>query len=1070
MTSRFRVRLRTLGIVGLCLLLGGGLLAQGFGGAGQAPAAPINPTTDPMFRGFTFRSIGPAVMGGRVDDIEGAINDPFLMYAGFASGGVWKTTNGGRTWTSMMDNLPASSVGDIAIAPSDSNTVYVGMGEPNGRQSSTIGNGVYKTTDGGQTWTHLGLEDTQSIGRVAVHPKDPNIVFVAAVGHLFGPNEERGLYKSIDGGKTWDKSKYIDADTGFIDVAIDPVTPTVVYAASYQRRRTWWGFNGGGAGSGLWKSIDTGKTWTKITGNGWPNPPDGIIGRIGIDIHRANPKILYAIVESGAEAGIQVGVADDGGPGNSGDSQRAQNGGPNKSGVWRSNDAGKTWTFLSNVNDRPIYYSQIRVDPSNSDKVFQGGATAQVSIDGGKTWRGVQGTGHGDYHAIWISPKEPRMVAVGHDGGLDLSYDGGQTWDYNNNMPLGQFYQVSADMRRPYHVCGGLQDNGSWCGPSAVRSGSGAVNTDWYNVGGGDGFYTRQDPSDWRIIYSESQNGAMSRLNLADGTSRSVRPQAPGGGGRGGAPAAPPAGPPAQTGAAAAGAGQAGAAGSAVGAATAGQGQGAGGRAGGGGGQGGGGRGGGAGNILNAPAQPVPFRFYWNTPIELSPHNPAVIYTGAQFFFKSTNRGDTWTMNTTDLTNNVDRFANPIMGVPGRAPMASKHDGYSNNSVITAIAESPVRAGVIYVGTDDGNLQISLNGGETFANVAGSLPGVKGPIQITRIEPSHFDAATAYVSLDNHRNDDWKPYAFKTTDYGKTWASVAGNLPAKGQINAFREDYDNPNLLFAGTEFGLYITLDGGRNWQRFSNGLPTVRVDDLLIHPRDRDLIVATHGRSFYILDDITPLEQLGKAGSANLVLFEPRPAVQWKSDAEETRRVTGRQFRGQNPQGGTALSFWAKSDMGPATIEIVQGNEVIRTITVQVQAGLNRFQWDTNRDAVAIAAGAVAAGQGGAGGGRVAGAGAAGAAGQTGAAGAGAAGQAAAQAGAGARGAGAGGQGGGRGGGGGGRGGQTVPFVSGGGRGGGGGSSAVDPGTYIVRLKAGDQTLMTSVVVLEDVWMKKD
>jgi photosystem II stability/assembly factor-like uncharacterized protein len=1021
MTHHLRVRLRTATVAGLCLLLGTGILAQGFGG-GQGTAAPINPTTDPILRQWTFRSIGPAVMGGRLDDIEGAIDDPFLMYIGFATGGLWKTTNGGRTWTSLMDNLPASSVGDIGLAPSDPNVVYVGMGEPNNRQSSTIGNGVYKTTDGGQTWTHLGLEDTQSIGRIAVHPKDPNIVFVAAVGHLFGSNEERGLFRSADGGATWEKAKYIDADTGFTDVAIDPVTPNVVYAASYQRRRTWWGFNGGGPGGGLWKSTDTGKTWTKIAGGGWPNPPDGIIGRIGIDIHRANPKIVYAIVEVGAEGGIQVGVGDDGGPGNSGDSQRTQNGGPGRSGVWRSNDAGKTWTFLSNVNNRPIYYSQIRVDPSNPDKVFQGGATAQVSTDGGKTWRGIQGTGHGDYHAFWISPKDPRIVAVGHDGGLDISNDGGQSWDYNNNMALGQFYQVSADMRRPYYVCGGLQDNGSWCGPSAVRSGSGAVNTDWYNVGGGDGFYTRQDPGDWRIVYSESQNGAMSRLNLRDGTSRSIRPQAPGGGRGGGGQAA----------ARGAGAG-------AAGAAAAGRGQGG----------GGGGRGGGVGNILNVTEQPAPFRFYWNTPIELSPHDPAVIYTGAQFFLKSTTRGDTWWMNTTDLTNNVDRFASPIMGVAGNAPMASKHDGYSTNSVITAIAESPVRAGVIYVGTDDGNLHVSLNGGETFTNVMRNVPGATGAIQVTRIEPSHFDAATAYVTLDNHRNDDWKPYAFRTTDYGRTWTSVAGNLPAKGQVNAFREDYDNPNLLFAGTEFGLYVTLDGGRDWKRFSNGLPTVRIDDILIHPRDRDLIVATHGRSFYIADDITPLEQLAKAATTDLVLFEPRPAVQWKNDAEATRRVTGRQFRGENPQGGTALSFWAGSDMGDATIEILQGNEVIRTVSLQAQAGLNRYQWDTNRGAATPPA---------------AQAGGAGAAGQA-AAGRGGAGQAAA----GGRGAGAG-RGGGRGGG------QNVPFVAGGGRGGGrggggaGGAGPVDPGTYIVRLRVGDRTLSTSVVVLEDIWMGKN
>ena len=1026
MTARRPSWLRALGIAAACLCFGGALLAQGFGG-GQAPTPPVNASDDPMLRGFSFRSIGPAVMGGRLDDIEGAVNDPFLMYAGYATGGLWKTTNGGRTWTSLMDELPASSVGDIGVAPSDPNIVYVGMGEPNNRQSSTIGNGVYKTTDGGQTWTHVGLEETQSIGRIAVHPKDPNIAFVAAVGHLFGPNEDRGLYKTTDGGKTWAKVKYIDADTGFIDVAIDPVTPNLVYAASYQRRRTWWGVNGGGAGSGLWKSTDTGATWTKVTGNGWPSPPDGIIGRIGIDIHRANPKIIYAIVEVGAEGGIQVGVGDDGGPGNSGDAARTQNGGPNRSGVWRSNDAGKTWTFLTNVNNRPIYYSQIRVDPSNPDKIFQGGASAQVSTDGGKTWRGLQGTGHGDYHAIYISPKDPRVVAVGHDGGMDISLDGGETWDYNNNMALGQFYQVSADMRRPYHVCGGLQDNGSWCGPSAVRSQNGPVNTDWYNVGGGDGFYTRQDPTDWTTIYSESQNGAMSRLDLRNGTSRSVRPSVGGRGGRGGgAPAAAPGAPPA---------GRAGAAGQAAGAAAAGQ---AGGRGAGGGGGGGGfgGFGGGAGNIMNAPDQVDEFRFYWNTPIEFSPHNPSVLYTGAQFFFKSTNRGDTWSMNAKDLTNNVDRFVPPIMGVAGNAPMASKHDGYSNNSVITAIAESPVRAGVIYVGTDDGNLQISMDGGETFANIMGNVPGVKGAIQVTRVEPSRFDAATAYVALDNHRNDDWKPYLVKTTDYGKTWTSIVGNLPAKGHVNAVKGDYDNPNLLFVGTEFGLYVTLDGGREWKRFSTGLPTVRIDDLLIHPRDRDLIVATHGRAFWIADDITPLEQLGKAGNANVVLFEPRPAVQWKSDTEATRRVTARQFTGQNPQGGTAFSFWARSDMGQATIEVLQGTDVISTITMPAQAGMNRFQWNMQRGATG-AAGAPAVG-GRAGGG------------------------------------GAGGRAGGGGGGRGGRGAFGVPFVSGGrgggGRGGGGATGPVDPGTYMVKLTVGGQTLTTSVVVLEDIWMKKD
>ena len=900
--TRMDLRVRgSILIASACALAGAIALAQAPGGA-PPPPPPINAATDPMLRGFVFRSIGPATMGGRVDDIEGAIDDPLTVWIGFATGGLWKTSNGGRTWTSMFDAMPNSSIGDIAIAPSDARIVYVGMGEPNNRQSSTIGNGVYVTRDGGGSWTHLGLEDTQSIGRVAIHPKDPNTVYVAAVGHLFGPNEERGLYKTTDGGKTWTKSKYIDADTGFSDVVIDPVNPNNVYAASYQRRRTWWGFNGGGPNSGLWKSADAGKTWTKIQGNGWPEPKDKIIGRIGVDVHRAKPSIIYAHIEVGASGGTGAGVADDGGPAQRGGGGGGGGGGrgggtpgppdPQRSGVWRSDDAGKTWRVVSNENNRPMYYSQIRVDPANDQKLLVGGASAQMSLDGGREWIPFSGTGHGDYHAFWISPKDPRIVWTGHDGGIDVSYDGGRTWDYLNNVPLGQFYQVSADMRRPYHVCGGLQDNGSWCGPSAVRSGNGAVNTDWYNVGGGDGFYTRNDPTDYTIIYSESQNGNVNRVSLRDGSTRSIRPSLGGGGGGGGGGAA-------------------------------------------------------AGNIINPPPKSDDFRFNWNAPLELSPHNPATIYYGAQFFFKSTNRGDTWWMNPTDLTKNVDRFANPIMGVAGRAPMASKHDGYANNSNITIIRESPARPGVIWVGTDDGNVHVSQNGGAAFTNVYANISGApKTESQIARIEPSNFDPGTAYVAIDNHRFDDWKPYLFKTTDYGKTWTLVAGNLPAKGHINAVEEDYVNPNLMFVGTEFGLFVTLDGGKDWKQFMTGLPRVRIDDLLIHPRDGDLIVATHGRSFYIADDITPLQQMASPAAGPKV-FDPRPAVLWKNDREATRRATAKQFRGENPQGGTAINFLASS-AGEATITISDASgKALRTQKVPAQAGLNRWQWDLLGDA---------------------------------------------------------------------------------------------------------------------------
>jgi len=764
----------------------------------------VNASADPLLRGFEFRSIGPAVMGGRVDDIAGAEKDPMTVYVGFATGGLWKSTDGGLHWKSQLDAMANESIGSIAIAPSDTNTVYVGTGEANNRQSASIGDGVWGTTDGGKTWTHLGLEDTQSIGRIVVDPANPKVVYVAANGHLFGPNAERGLYKSTDGGQHWTKSKYIDADTGFSDVAIDFSNPRILYASSYSHRRTWWGYNGGGPNSGLWKTTDAGATWTKLEGTGWPKPKDGIYGRIAMSIFRAKPSTIYAQVEAGASGGTGGGTTAEGGParggrggaagesaaageaggaagggaagaagaggrgagGGGGGGGRGNNGipagppNPNASGVFRSDDGGKTWSFMSNQDERPMYFSQIRVDPVNDQKIFVGGNPGRVSFDGGKTWTNLTGS-HTDYHAFWINPKEPRIVFIGHDGGLDSSMDGGVTWDYHNDIAVGQFYQVSADMRRPYYVCGGLQDNNAWCGPSALRSNTGAVNTDWYTVAGGDGFYTRQDPTDWAIVYGESQDGNMSRHDLRNGTQKSIRPTA----GRGGATATAAAATAYEVNQATNPRPLDQPAGTAAGAEAAGRG-GAGGFGGGGGGRGG------TPNVVNAPPTPEPFRFYWNAPMEISPHNPAKLYMVAQYFFKSNNRGDTWWMNPKDLSQNVNRWAPEmaIMGVPGDKPMAEKHDGYAASSLGTQIRESPSRPGIVWVGTDDGNLQVSKDDGETFTNVYGNISGApKGWVQVSRIEPSHFDPATAYVALDNHRNDDWNAYLFKTTDYGRTW-------------------------------------------------------------------------------------------------------------------------------------------------------------------------------------------------------------------------------------------------------------------------------------------------------------
>jgi photosystem II stability/assembly factor-like uncharacterized protein len=1051
---------------------------------GRRPPPPPKPnmSTDPLLHSFSFRSIGPAVMSGRLDDIQGTAKDPMLLWIGYATGGVWKSTDGGIHWKSQFDEMPEESIGAIGIAPSDPNVVYVGTGEANNRQSSSIGDGVWGTTDGGKTWAHLGLEKTQSINRIVVDPTNPKIVYVASPGHLFGPNPERGLFKSIDGGKTWKNLKYIDENTGFNDVVLDPANPKIIYATSFERRRNGWGYNGGGPNGGLWKSINAGETWVKLDGPGWPKPADGLYGRIALAIFPGNPKIIYAQVEAGHGSGTGSGTTIEGGPVPVGyDSetppppagykpQLDKDGKPippppdkNGNGVYRSDDAGKTWVFMSDQNQRPTYFAQIRVDPKNVNKLFVGGTPGQMSLDGGKTWKGLTGS-HTDYHAIWINPVDPRIVAVGHDGGLDISNDGGFSWDYHNDMALGLYYQVSADMRHPYNVCGGLQDNNAWCGPSALRGSTGPVNTDWYTVAGGDGFYTRQDPSDWSIIYGESQDGNMSRHNLLTATQKSVKPAvalpptAPAAGAKpanenptptnptatnptaGSAPAeaAAPAGPPAGGGRRGRG-GAGGAAGGAPGATTATAPEAAAadaspfGRS--------------APNVSNAPKDVAPFRFYWNAPFEISPFDPSVIYMAAQFFFKSTNRGDSWTMNPTDLTKNMPRWdkSREIMGVTTDKPMVAKHDGYASSSLATQVRESPSKPGVLWIGTDDGNLQVSQDDGMTWTNVYGNIAGApQGYVQIERIEPSHFDPATAYVALDNHRNDDFAPHLYKTTDYGKTWTDVAANLPT-GNINALREDMDNPDLLFVGTEFALYVTVDGCKTWQKFMNGMPSVRINDILIHPRDRDLIVGTHGRSIWIMDDITPLEQLKQAKDADVFLFQPRSAVLWKNDIQAQRHVDNRDFVGENPQGGTAIHVYAKSDLGKAKVEFLQGAKVVSTMDIDIKTGLNSYQW--NMRGPAPAANANRRGGGGGGGNfpqremvptdpnappPTAE-------------------QLAAQA-------------------------AEVPFTAGGGGGGGGGfgrrapqGPVLEPGTYMIHLTVGGKTLTSSVDVLEDVWLTR-
>jgi hypothetical protein len=885
--------------------------------AQQAPAAPaaaamLHQPTDARLQGFRWRSIGPTGQGGRIDDFAVDEKNPSTYYIGFAVSGLWKTVNNGTTFENIFGEYN-HSIGDVALAPSNANIIYVGTGEPNNRQSSSFGDGMYKSTDAGKTWTHIGLRETQSIGRVIVHPRNPDVVWVAAVGHLFGPNEERGVFMTTDGGKTWTKTLYVNQDTGATELVIDPSNPNMLFAATYERRRTSWGFVGGGPGSGIHQSTDGGKTWKTVTGGGLPR---GTMGRIGMDVSRSNPNVLYAQIEvaldkepasaaGAAPAAATAGQAPvagraGGGGGRQGGAPAPPN--PQSSGVWRSADKGKTWTFQSNENQRPMYYSQIRVDPSNENYVFAGGVRPAKSLDGGKTWISMPNMGHVDNHAIWIDPANGNHIMYGNDGGLDVSYDQGATWDSVRLWAVGLPYHVSVDMRRPYNVCTGLQDNGSWCGPNGQRSGNIQM-WNWMSVGGGDGFQTMVDPNDPNIFYTESQNGNINRYDLNTGTTTNIRPRI-GGAGRGG---------------------------------------------------GGGGAIQGA-NILNElPADQV-MQYNWNSPMRVSPHNPNTILFGGRHFFVSRNRGDTWTIGPVmgkgiDITKrNIleQSYGLPSCGRgagPGTRCILSRHDGYVPNEygTVVELEESPMIPGIYWAGTDDGNLQLSRDGGVSWNEVGKNIPGGTKEYHVSGIEASKFDAATAYVALDGHRSNDHAPYVFKTTDYGKTWTSIAGDLP-RGNVNSIRQDPVTKNLLYAPTEYGFYISLNEGTNWMKFMPNIPNVRVDDVVVHPRENDLVLATHGYSIWIMDDITALQQMAAAAPTAATLYTPREAVQWKTDRRNQTAVPGSKYwTGDNMPRGTAISYYLPAETTDVLVTITNtatGTDV-RTCTGTGNAGLNRFQW---------------------------------------------------------------------------------------------------------------------------------
>jgi photosystem II stability/assembly factor-like uncharacterized protein len=771
------------------------------------PAAAFAASSvDPdLLAGLRARSIGPAAMSGRVASVDAVESNPDVIYVGTATGGVWKSVNGGLSWTPIFDDQPVHSVGAVAVFQANPDVVWVGTGEGNPRNSVSIGNGVYRSLDGGKTWTHLGLEATERIHRIVLHPTDPNVAWVAALGQAWGENADRGVFKTVDGGKTWRKVLYVDAKTGAADMVGDPGNPNKLFVAMWDYRRWPWLFRSGGPGSGLYVTMDGGETWKRYTEE--DGMPKGDLGRIGLAVSRSNPEIVYALVEA------------------------------EKSALLRSADGGKTWSKANEdqrTAERPFYYADIEVDPVWPNRLYNLTARLMVSEDSGKTF-GQLGRSreiHGDYHALWINPRDPDHLIAGEDGGLGISRDRGETWFFVGNLPLGQFYHVAVDMDTPYNVYGGLQDNGSWRGPSAVWEAGGIRNHKWEVVGGGDGFDTRPDPEDSMTGYAMSQGGNLSRWDLRARQSTPIK-----------------------------------------------------------------------------PADPKPdsglekLRFNWNAGLAIDPFAPGTIYYGSQYVHKSTDRGASWTVISPDLTTDNAEWQQQAKS-GGLTPDVTAAENFTT---IIAIAPSPLQQGVLWVGTDDGRLHVTRDGGATWTSVEKNVPGVPANTWIPHILPSKYDAAGAFVVFDNHRREDFKPYVFRTDDWGKTWKSLA-TKDLRGYALSIEQDPVKKDLLFLGTEFGLWVSFDGGGRWLQWRHGVPTASAMDMVIHPRDHDLVVATHGRAVYIVDDVTPLREVSAETLAKPVhLFASAPAMLHRNRAGGggIRGGGAGEYQGDNREYGAFITY---------------------------------------------------------------------------------------------------------------------------------------------------------------------
>jgi photosystem II stability/assembly factor-like uncharacterized protein len=859
-------KMRFKSVVAIMMIVAAGL-ASAVGGRAQNQGA----FNERLLEAFTYRNLGPFRMQVRIADL--AVPDApakdhlYTMYVAPWIGGLFKTTNNGTTFEPVFDTQDNLSIGDVTVAPSNSEIVWVGSGDAYTSRTSYAGNGVYKSTDAGKTWKNMGLRDTQHIARIVIHPTNPNVVWVAAMGHLYSTNQERGVFKTTNGGETWEKIFYINEKVGVIDLILHPGNPDILYAAAYEKDRMPWQIINGGPGSGIHKSLDGGRTWKRLEGG----LPTGKIGRIGLDIYLKNPEILYAVIENSNTR--DVSAAATAAPGARGAGQGA--GAPGRvttigGEVYRTENGGQTWKKMNsddyNVSPKgPYYFSQIRVDPSNDLNIFVTQDGFRRSIDGGKTWNApmVFPRMFGDFRTLWFDPQNPLRMISGGDGGIATSYDGGKTSDAYSNMPLGSVYALGVDMEDPYNVYAGLQDHEHWRGPSNGPSGK-TSEQDWFALGNGDGIYTQVDPTDSRWLYTTRQYGGHTRLDQKLGYTTNIQPQ-------------------------------------------------------------------------RAPGLP-PHRFLWEPPIHISPHQSNVIYAGSQVLLKSVDRGDHWTEISPDLSSNDTSkiFPESEGGVPGGIPWFA----------ISTIMESPITQGLIWVGTSDGKVQLTRDGGANWTDLSPKINalGGRGDAYVSRVHSSFHVAGRAYVSRSGYKFDDFRPFLYRTDDFGATWTSIVGNLPNQ-PINVIYEDRKNPNLLFVGNDTGVYVSINRGTSWVKMNNNIPNVPVKDLIVHPRENDLVVGTYGRGLFITN-IGPLQEMSEATLAeDIRLFEIKPTVQritWSFGANDYL-FGQRNFQTPNEPNGMVIRYYLKnpgSSGASVSITDAKGQEVAR-LQGRAAAGINTVLW---------------------------------------------------------------------------------------------------------------------------------